>query len=231
MKKILLFILLVTFVSKSSAQGFLNLDFESAEIVTTGDPSFRAVFADSALYGWKAYVGGQPRSTIFFNNASLSSAWVTLQGMTNYPYPGAYPAIQGVFFAMLFGEFNPSQGDFHTNTAAIGQHGEIPSSARQLIYWGSLGSLIVTFNNQPLNFIQTGSTTNYNIYAANVTPYAGQSGELLFVNYPYGGGIGGPSMIDNLQFSSAPIPEPSTVALLGLGGLPLGWRRLKKSSA
>jgi len=33
-------------------------------------------------------------------------------------------------------------------------------------------------------------------------------------------------MLDNIQFSTTPAPEPGTLALLAVGGLLLGFRRL-----
>ena len=209
------------------SQGFVNLNFENATIIPTSGFS---VDASAAIPGWTAYVGGTPQTSVVYNTIPLGAAQVTLQSPDNYhgsiPYP--YPNIEGHFFMMLWGQYNPSQNNTSTNTAAIGQTGQISLTAKSLSFWGTLGGMQATFNGQPLDFIQTGGTTNYNIYSADITAYAGQSGELRFENKPYGGGIGGPSMLDNILFSPDAIPEPSAFALSAFGGLLLGWRVCRK---
>jgi hypothetical protein len=124
---------------------------------------------------------------------------------------------------MLWGAFNnPTDG---SGTAAIGQTGQVPLSAQSLVFWGYAGGLQVTFDGQPLNFLGIGSTNNYTIYAANVSAYAGQTGQLLFSDPFYSNTQGGPASIDNIQFSSSVVPEPSELALAALGTLLFGFRR------
>jgi hypothetical protein len=65
--------------------------------------------------------------------------------------------------------------------------------------------------------ITLGITPAYNIYGGDISAYANQVGELLFQE----GGL-----LDAVQFSSLPIPEPSTFGLSALGALLLGWRVL-----
>ena len=50
------------------------------------------------------------------------------------------------------------------------------------------------------------------MYAGEISPYAGQTAELRFTVPTAGGSL------DYIQFSTTPVPEPSTWALLGLGG-------------
>ena len=82
----------------------------------------------------------------------------------------------------------------------------------------------ITFNGQPLNFFVTGSTANYNIYAADISEFAGHTGQLLFTVPPYTGS----DELDYIQFSSVPVPEPSEFGLAVLGALLLGLRRWRK---
>jgi hypothetical protein len=126
---------------------------------------------------------------------------------------------------MLWGEFNPSQNGTETNSAAIGQTGQIPLSSQSLVFWGNIGGMQVSFNGQSLNFFTIGSTANYNIYAANISSYAGQTGQLLFTDPNYGNTYGGSAMIDNIQFSPLAVPEPNEFFLGALGSLLLGFRR------
>jgi hypothetical protein len=66
-----------------------------------------------------------------------------------------------------------------------------------------------------LSLIGLVHTANYNIYEANIGAFAGQTGQLLFTSTGYPTAVG--DMIDNIQFSSSPIPEPSPSLLLLLG--------------
>ena len=207
------------------SQGFVNLDFESATIQV--DPSGGApwiVYANQAISGWTAYIGGTPANDILYNAVPLSSPAISLLG-TNYNILG-HPLnlrIQGSYFVMLWGAFNhPTDG---SGTAAIGQTGQIPVSAQSLVFWGTAGGLQVSLNSQPLDFLATGGTTNYTIYSADISAYAGQTGQLLFSDPFYTGTQGGPASIDNIQFSSSPVPEPSELALAALGTLLFGFRR------
>lgn len=234
MKKIIIPIFLVFCVGSITnihAQGFANLNFESTVIVH--DPSggyTGSSFASQAIPGWTAYISGVPQTDIIYNDVPLSAPWVTLQGTNNIL---GLPAIQGKYFVMLWGEFNPNPPGnpaFETNSAAIGQTAQIPLSALSLTFWGAMGGMQVTFNGQPIDFLVTGGTANYNIYAADISAYAGQTGQLLFTDPYYGNTFGGPSSIDNLQFSSTAVPEPSALALGALGALLLGIRRWRNSS-
>ena len=112
-----------------------------------------------------------------------------------------------------------------TTGAAIGQTGTIPITTQSLTFIANFnGTLQITFNNQPIDYLVTGSTANYAICSADISAYAGQTGQLLFTapykNY---------AMLDNIQFSSTAVPEPSEFALDALGALLLGFRRWKKS--
>ena len=209
--KTILFLCLVVLHLVGRAQGFVNLSFEATSLGT--EPAI--VPTVTALPGWVAYLNGVPQQNIYYNAVPLSAAWVTLQGPGN----GLYPPIQGQYFVSLWGEYRPLGGP--GASAAIGQTGQIPLSAQSLVLWGDIGGVQITFNNQLLGFQVTGSTANYSIYAADISAYAGQTGELRFtapVN------IGG-ALIDNIQFA---VPEPSTPSLASLGLLALGWHSRRK---
>src|SRR5262249_52988002 len=100
-------------------------------------------------------------------------------------------------------------------SAAIGQTGQIPTNARSLIFWGY--STDVSFGGQPLSLIVLSITPNYNIYGADISAFAGQTGQLLFTAQPQTLDI-----VDNIQFSSNPVPEPGTLGLFCIGGLLIG---------
>ncbi len=98
----------------------------------------------------------------------------------------------------------------------------MPTNAASLYFYLSLlSSLQVSFNGQVIPVIQAGSTANYAIMGANISAFAGQTVELLFSALPNSGNV----LLDNIQFSSSPIPEPGTLALAALGGGLSGFRR------
>lgn len=224
----ILFALLVLCRS-GQAQGFANLNFEQSTIVSSSPSGYGFDSGTANVPGWTEYnapfdsnyAGGM---TIGYNNQTLDAAGIQVEG-TNY----WSPAIQGKYSILIFGgdSWNSAQD---TNGAAIGKTGQIPLGTQSITYWGySYNNLQITFGGQSLSFYAISSTASYTIYQADVSAYAGQTGELLFYApwYYIGNhdGITGGGMIDNIQFSTAAVPEPSTFALTAFGGLLLAFRR------
>jgi hypothetical protein len=65
--------------------------------------------------------------------------------------------------------------------------------------------------------------SNYTLYGGDVSAFAGQVSQLSFASLA--GGAPNELLVDNIQFSSQLIPEPSVFGLLALVGLFLGLRR------
>jgi hypothetical protein len=199
-----------------SQGSFENLNFESATIVT--DPSNPyypyAINAADALPGWVVVAGGIGGGDIAYNDQPAGAAWATLQG------PGSHePILQGNYSVGLFGS---SAGQ--PANAAIGQTGQIPSSTQTLLFYGAdIDNLQVSFAGQLLTYVAVGTGPNYTIYGANISAYAGVTGQLLFNGPANGGGE-----IDNIQFSPSAIPEPGTWALMLCGVTLLGLSRWKR---
>jgi len=199
-------LILLVGISRGLSQGFINLDFEHPVLPLT--PVNGQVPSLDAIPGWTAYTYGSPASQVFYNTVSLGAAEVSLQG------PGSLQAIipQGNYAVVLQGSTGGTPG-----TAAIGQTGLIPINAQSLIFWGGSALNGVSINGQTLSLVETASTPNYNIYAANVSAFAGQTNQLLFT-VP----VGFSEIIDNVMFSTSPVPEPGTLAVLGAGAVLLG---------
>lgn len=182
-------------------QGFLNLNFESTTItpvVFPGGTRFTAT-----VPGWTWTPPGNTinadTNTVAYNEVALDSPAVTLQG-TNSPFA---PAIQGKYSILLQGG---SPNVPSTSFSSIGQSGQIPLNAASLVYWG--GALQGSFAGQPLTFSALSVTPNYTVWMANISAYAGQSGQLSFtVPWETTG------MLDNIQFTSTPVPEPGSLSL------------------
>jgi hypothetical protein len=187
------------------AQGFVNLDFESANL--TGLPT-GSVPAANAFPGWT--VNAQ---YIIYDDVSLSGNSISIMDANGYP---PFP-IQGNYFAFLNSGNTPGMGI----PVSLGQSGTIPLGTQSITFWGNIGGLQITFAGQSLAFSKTGSMAHYNIYAADISAFAGQTGQLLFSLPPYVNS----ATLDNVQFSSSSVPEPSQLALTALGAVLLGFRR------
>src|SRR5579872_1920226 len=109
---------------------FVNLDFEAAN-VPPNTPDGTQLTETQAFPGWTIISGLGPS----YNGVSLgAAAVVSLWG----PNLGA---IQGNYSASLVAQFNASQNQPPpTQSAAIGQTGQIPPNAQTLIFWASPGN-------------------------------------------------------------------------------------------
>jgi hypothetical protein len=192
-----------------SGQGFVDLNFESAIITNV---SYYTIPAQDAFPGWTVSA-----LYVVYDTFSLSGNAVTINDTNTETFFGT-THIQGNYFAVLeAGNTTAGPGAY---SVSIGQTGQIPLSAKSIFFWGDESGLQVTFNNQPLSFNQTGSFSGHNIYGADVSAYAGQTGYLLFTQPAFSG----VSLIDNIQFTSSPVSEPSTLSLLVLCALFFVWR-------
>ena len=220
MKRLIAILFLSSAVLRLQSQGFLNLNFEQANL-TGYPPGSSDVPITNALPHWTGYFGsptfGTNQSTqALYDAVLLGSGGISIQdtnGNIGIPLP-----LAGRYSVVLEGSRYAGQ-----YSAIIGQTGQIPDSAKSLTLWGFIGANNVTFNGQNLPLVLFDSTPNYNIYGADVSTYVGQTGELRFTaNYLE------VAILDNIQFSTAPVPEPGALALGGLGLCLFGFRRWKK---
>jgi hypothetical protein len=190
---------------------FQNLNFEQSIIVSSSPSGYGFDTGTANVPGWTEYNGWGDANypggtTLDYNSETLDAAGIALEGTAYWR-----PAIAGNYSIFLEGGSIPSS-QYGTNGAAIGQTGQIPATAKSISFYGSSFYAAVTFNGQLLSFRTIGNGQNFTIYGADISTYAGQTGELLFhALWPGGGG-----MIDNIRFSNLPIPEPGVFGLSAL---------------
>ena len=216
------------------AQGaFQNLDFESASVVNAPPYQPTMLPIGQVFPSWTAYYGTTPVTQVYFNGFSLGSALVTLIS-SNTMYVGGN-VIQGNYTATLSAgnEVNDQGPTGAFVSAAIAQTSLIPVTARSLRFgasplWpGSVADLSVTFNGQDIPFFPLANYSNYVEYGADISAFAGLTGELRFTEQPITRNDATVTL-DQITFSNLPVPEPSVFGLSALGALLLNWRVLRR---
>jgi len=148
---------------------------------------------------------------ISYNDPALGSTFVTLIATNGSQLAGNYSVLL--------------QGGETASAATISQTGLVPASAESLTFL-AVGDapypyepdLQVLLGGQDLTFSAISNELNYTLYGANISTFADQMETLSFSAPEATSGYNNWE-IDNIQFSSSPVPEPGTLALAILGGL------------
>lgn len=198
------------------AQGFVNLDFEDATIVFDPDYGPNAVYASAAIPGWTP-TGFSGPTTVLYNTASAGGTSVSILDINGHP-----PALDGAFSVYLYGGGGEP-------AASISQTGLVPASTESILFkaHSGTGTLLVSLGGQNIPFSALSTGANYTSYGGNIpSELAGQSEQLTL------SALAGENFwnIDDIQFSSSSVPEPSEFALGALGALLLGIRRRLRHS-
>ena len=175
------------------SQGFVNLNFE------------HGITSSNTIPGWTAFLNGSPMA-VLSNNVSISGGSISIMATNS----SSVSPIQGKYFVFLASANLQGFGV----PISLGQNAQISPLAQTITFWGDIGGMQISFAGHLLNFASTGSTANYTAYSADISPYAGQTGQLLFTLPPYVAS----AALDNIQFSTTPVPEPATLSLLSLAG-------------
>jgi hypothetical protein len=207
---------LLTFAQNGFCQGFVNLNFESAQIIPiAGGPYVNSIATSNALPGWTVLYGSSQQSVMSYNAPALGSTFVTLYATNGLQLAGNYSVLL--------------QGGGTASAATISQTGLVPADALSLLFYGAANSslssgLVVSLGGQDISFSAISNELNYTLYGGNIpSDMAGLSEPLTFSALEAFGGYNNWN-IDDIQFSSSAVPEPSTLALCALGGLFLVWR-------
>jgi hypothetical protein len=193
-------------LSCAGQSSFQNLGFEEAKLVWPDYANPYMVLAEEAIVGWD--IGWH---IAYYNTVALDWDMVTLHDK------------QSQFAPVIFGNYSllfQLSSDGKT-APAISQVGGVPELSLSLRFTSRAffynNHFDVTFNGTelPVQFIS--SSNDGTLWGADVSGFAGQTGELKFQ------GVG---VLDGIEFSPVAIPEPgeSLLVLLG-GGVMMGNRR------
>jgi hypothetical protein len=163
---------------------------------------------------WTVYYGTSAQTQVLWNDTSTGSTQVSLLGQN-------FGALAGGYSGYLFGGLaNPTT----PIDCSISQVGQLPTDAVSLLFKAQGGrELIVSMGGVSLPVFEVSSGPNYIVYGVNVSQFAGMQEKLRFT--APGATPTGPNVwnIDDIVFSSVPIPEPTGAALLISGGLLLAF--------
>jgi hypothetical protein len=210
------------------AQGtFENLDFESATLSPSGGAQYVSIV--SALPDWTGFLGTTLQTQVYQNGTTTGGASIDIFG-PNYAAAGSQMyydpgIIDGDFTAMLQAGFGPSNTTSGVN-ASISQNGTVPANAQSIQWkaWSVNSSeLTVSFDGNNLSPTVIGSGPNYTLFGANISAFAGQSGNLDFTSVFNNSTISWIEL-DDITFSTTAVPEPTTLALMVMGGVAFGAR-------
>jgi hypothetical protein len=198
------------FLQNISGQGFVNLDFEQANIPPTPAGQLGG-FADPALAfpGWIVGPG-----VVGYNTLSLGSAAEILIG-PNYPNGIGYSSLQGSYSVLL------QTFSYNASPASLSQTALIPANAKSI---SMLGAAYVSLNGVsiPLLQLQDGR------WAGDISAYAGNIAQLTLSGPSSGTGW---MYFDDIQFSPASVPEPSVLSLFGVSALFICLRMLRSNNS
>lgn len=216
-----------TCVLNARGQGtFQNLNFEAANNLPNLSPGETAfVSMSNALPGWTGYIAGTNQTAqAIYNSISAGAALITLIGHSSAV---SNDVIAGNYTATIdAGEVGPS-----AVSAAIAQTGSVSLTAQSLRFDASgnvVGYMAVTFDGQNIPFYRLSAGPNYEVYGGDISGFAGQTGELRFTENPTASNPFATAFLDNIVFSTTPVPEPTACALVLCGAGVFGvtrWRR------
>ena len=216
-----------------SAQSFLNLDFESANIPSSTEAS-SLILLSQGLPGW---TGSFISSTA--TNQTIQAVYdgISMAGVgfavvdTNVLY--GFNTIRGNYSAFLFGGYGNGGSVY---AAQISQSGLVPSGTKSIQFEAMTNYSLpfnVTLGGQAIDMAALEVFSNYTLYGGNIpSSFAGQVETLSITESAPPYGLPGASIfeLDDIVFSQSSIPEPSEFVLGALGVLLFGFRRWRNST-
>lgn len=237
--------ILFSLLQTVSGQGFTNLNFELASVVSA-PPGYTPVDANlpisaaAALPYWIVREDGTVCTAIWGAPNALDETSVALVSGGSYPN---YTPLQGAYSVQLYAYADAPADYFHN--ASISQTGLVPFGTHSIqflmfsppVAGGVIqANPVVTLNGTLINLSPISTSGGVVTMAGDVSAFAGTTANLTIL---CAGVSGSPPLnenvfaLDAISFSPTSIPEPSVFglfALTALGGLLLGFRRWQNSS-
>ena len=199
---------------------FQNLDFEQA--VSQGGPGLYPL--GSLLPGWSASLGGVPQSSALYNVVPGATAAIVLLGPQSSPPvgPAPPPVINGQFSALLI---SANSGVAQPPTSAsISQTGMVPTGTQSIQIKikasadiPSAADFTLTLGGVSISMLPLSTTGPYTLFEGNISAFGGLMKQLTITAPAPPVGVDFVAL-DDITFSSQFVPEPSSLALLALGG-------------
>jgi hypothetical protein len=230
--------LFIILCQNGQAQNFANLDFEQASIVPaspsyTPSDAYDAIVAASALPYWTVTEDSTTCTAVWGEPVALDETSVALVS-------GSYSPIQGNYSVQLSAYADAPSGLYRSSS--ISQTGFIPVGTQSIEFLiaspSQAGSVppnpIVTINGTPISLFPMSESGGVITMAGNISAFADTTVTLAVLCQATTGGTFPANEnyfnLDDIQFSSSAVPEPSEFALGTLGALLLGFRRWRNSS-
>jgi hypothetical protein len=202
------------------AQGFVNLDFEDAQVVLN-DPDYGYLDWSLAVPGW-SHNDGLDTSIVYYRNSHLGESQRYL--LVDWQSPEAAPgALEGDYSLYLAGGISGPTGPYVN--AFIAQTGTIPADARSIrLLAGGVCRVLVNDTEVPL--LSLGGDS----YGGDISAFAGSVAELkiLDTSRPVPGEALVGVTLDAITFSPSAVPEPAAITVFCLGTLALLVVRVRK---
>lgn len=215
-------------IHSSSAQGFVNLDFESATLVPVG--TGQTVQFAQAFPGWTVSIVAPMTTNALYDNMYLDSAGIGIVD-TNGSYL-AGDVIDGRYTALLQSGLGYTSNGAVVSDTTLSQTGLIPLGTQSLQFkanalFDSSGRFAVTLAGQILTLTNFGSGANYTLYAADVSRWAGQTAQLSFTVFGEKPHVNDESLfLDDIQFSPQSVtagPPINLSASLSGASMKIWW--------
>ena len=198
-------------IRTASAQPFKNLDFESATLVrAVGDVYPATVQFAAAFPGWTVTIVGALDTNALHDNMALDSAAISIID-TNSIIPPAGAVIDGRYTALLQSGLGYSNGVMFATDTTLSQTGLVPPGTKSLQFkaveaFDRSGTMAVTLGGQALPLTSLRSGTNYTLYGADVSQWAGQTAQLSFTVFGENPHVNVENLyLDDIQFSTQPV--------------------------